>query len=127
MNDLNESLLKAHNSLESAKALLEIGFEDGAVNRTYYAYFWAVRGLLLEKDIFVKSHSGTQSKFAEHFIKTRIIPEKYGKYLGRLEDKRVLADYEVGTNFTKAEVQEMIDWTQEFLDYIKQNIEKFVL
>ena len=124
MNDLDESLLKAHDNLESAKALLEIGFEEGAVNRTYYAYFWAVRGLLLEKDIFVKSHSGTQSKFAEHFIKTGIIPEKYGKYLGRLEDKRVLADYEVGTNFTKEEVQEMIDWTQEFLDYIKQNIEK---
>ena len=124
MNDLDESLLKAHDSLESAKALLEIGFEDGAVNRTYYAYFWAVKGLLLEKDIFVKSHSGTQSKFAEYFIKTGIIPEKYGKYLGRLEDKRVLADYEFGTNFTKAEVQEMIDWTQEFLDYIKQNIEK---
>ena len=49
MNDLDESLLKAHDNLESAKALLEIGFEEGAVNRTYYAYFWAVRGLLLEK------------------------------------------------------------------------------
>ena len=127
MNDLQEALLKANDNLESAKALLEIGFEEGAVNRTYYAYFWAVRGVLLEKDIFVKSHSGTQSKFAEHFIKTGIVAEKYGKYLGRLEDKRVLADYEFDTHFSKEEVQEMIEWTQEFLDYIKQDIDKFML
>ena len=60
MNDLDESLLKAHDSLESAKALLKIGFEEGAVNRTYYAYFWAVRGLLLEKDIFVISFGYTK-------------------------------------------------------------------
>ena len=83
--------------------------------------------MLLEKDIFVKSHSGTQTKFAEHFIKTGIIPEKYGKYLGRLEDKRVLADYEVDIDFSKEDVQEMIEWTQEFLDYIKKNIDKFML
>ena len=49
MNDLEEALLKAYDNLESAKALLEIGFEEGAVNRKYYAYFWAVRGVLLEK------------------------------------------------------------------------------
>ena len=51
MNDLDESLLKAFDNLESAKTLLKSGFEEGAVNRTYYAYFWVVRRLLLEKDI----------------------------------------------------------------------------
>lgn len=38
--------------------------------------------------------------------------------------KRQNADYDLGSDFTKEEVQEMIDWTQEFLGYIKQNIEK---
>jgi uncharacterized protein (UPF0332 family) len=126
MNDLEEGLLKATDTLESAKVLLETGFESGAVNRTYYAYFWAVRGILSQKDVFVKSHTGTQTKFAEVYIKTGIIPEKYGKYLGTLEDKRTLADYEAICDFTKEEVQEMIDWTEEFLEFIKHNVEKLL-
>jgi uncharacterized protein (UPF0332 family) len=51
MNDLEEGFLKAYDKLESAKVLLETGFESGAVNRIYYAYFWAVRGILSQKDI----------------------------------------------------------------------------
>ena len=126
MNDLEEGFLKAYDTLESAKVLLETGFESGAVNRIYYAYFWAVRGLLSQKDIFVKSHTGTQTKLAEIYIKTGIIPEKYGKYLGRLEDKRTLADYEAINDFTKEEVQEMINWTEDFLTFVKENIEKLL-
>ncbi|PWK22949.1 uncharacterized protein (UPF0332 family) [Arcicella aurantiaca] len=126
MNDLEEGFLKAYDTLESAKILLETGFESGAVNRIYYAYFWAVRGLLSQKDIFVKSHTGTQTKFAETYIKTGIIPEKYGKYLGRLEDKRTLADYEAINDFTKEEVKEMISWTEDFLAFVKENIEKLL-
>ena len=49
MNDLEESLLKAHDNLESAKALLEIGFEEEAVNRTYYAYFGLSEGYYQKK------------------------------------------------------------------------------
>jgi uncharacterized protein (UPF0332 family) len=124
MNDLEEDFLKSYDILESAKVLLETGFEDGAVNRIYYAYFWAVKGLLSQKDIFVKSHSGTQAKLAETYIKTGIIPEKYGKYLGRLEDKRTLADYEAINDFTKEEVLEMINWTEEFLSFVKENVDK---
>lgn len=39
MNDLEEGFLKAYDTLESAKVLIETGFESGAVNRIYYAYF----------------------------------------------------------------------------------------
>jgi uncharacterized protein (UPF0332 family) len=124
MNDLEEDFLKVYDTLESAKYLLKGGFVEGAVNRIYYAYFYAAKSLLSHKDIYVKSHTGTQSKFAETFIKTGLIPEKYGKYLGKLEDKRQLADYESTNDFTKEDVQEMITWTEDFLEYIKQNIER---
>jgi uncharacterized protein (UPF0332 family) len=124
MDDLEEEFLKVYDTLDSAKYLLEGGFKEGAVNRIYYAYFWAAKSLLYHKNVFVKSHSGTQSKFAEIFIKTGIIPEKYGKYLGILEDKRQLADYESTNDFAKEQIEEMINWTEEFLAYIKQNIEK---
>ena len=41
-------LAKAERALASAKALLEIGDDDGAANRAYYAMFDAARAALME-------------------------------------------------------------------------------
>jgi uncharacterized protein len=80
--------------------------------------------LLFKKDIFVKSHNGVKTKFSELFIKTGIVPEKYGKNLSELMNDRQDADYDLESSFSEEEVQEMINWTEEFLDFVKENIDK---
>jgi uncharacterized protein (UPF0332 family) len=123
-SNLQNAMEKAEDFLITAKDNLMYDHLLGAVNRCYYAYFWIVRGLLFEKDVFVKSHSGVKLKFSELFIKTQIIPDKYGYYLSKLMTKRQNADYDLGSDFTKEDVEEMITWTDDFLEYIKQNIER---
>ena len=118
------AILKSEDFLETGKDDLKANHILATVNRCYYAYFWLAKALLFKKDIFVKTHNGVKSKFSELYIKTGIIPEIYGKNLAKLMDYRQEADYDLESDFTKDQVQEMIDWTQEFLDYIKQNIEK---
>ena len=53
-----------------------------------------------------------------------MIPDKYGYYLSQLMTKRQTADYDIVSNFSEEEVQEMIVWTEEFLTFVKENIEK---
>ena len=118
------AILKSEDFLETGKDDLKANHILATVNRCYYAYFWLAKALLFKKDIFVKTHNGVKSKFSELYIKTDIIPEIYGKNLAKLMDYRQEADYDLESDFTKEQVQEMINWTQEFLDYIKQNIEK---
>ena len=80
--------------------------------------------MLFEKNIFVKTHSGVKSKFSELYIKTQLVPDKYGYYLSQLMMKRQNADYDLISCFTEEEIQEMIGWTEEFLTFVKENIEK---
>ena len=65
-----------------------------------------------------------KSKFSELYIKTGIIPEIYGKHLAKLMDYRQEADYDLESSFSEEEVQEMITWTEEFLAFVKENIDK---
>jgi uncharacterized protein (UPF0332 family) len=118
------AVLKSEDFLETGKDDLKANHILATINRCYYAYFWLARALLFKKDIFVKTHNGVKSKFSELYIKTDIIPEIYGKRLAKLMDYRQNADYDLENDFTKEEVQEMINWTEEFLAFVKENIDK---
>lgn len=118
------AILKSEDFLETGKDDLKANHISATVNRCYYAYFWLAKTLLFKKDIFVKTHNGVKSKFSELYIKTEIIPEIYGKYLAKLMDYRQEADYDLESSFSEEEVQEMINWTEEFLAFVKENIDK---
>jgi uncharacterized protein (UPF0332 family) len=118
------AVLKSEDFLETGKDDLKANHISATVNRCYYAYFWLAKTLLFKKDIFVKTHNGVKSKFSELYIKTEIIPEIYGKYLAKLMDYRQEADYDLESSFSEEEVQEMINWTEEFLAFVKENIDK---
>lgn len=56
----------AHKTLDAARVLAENGFWNSAVNRLYYALFYAVNALLVLNEIQTKSHSATTSQFSHH-------------------------------------------------------------
>jgi len=76
----------ARKTFEAAKVLSENGFWNSAVNRLYYAVFYAVNALLVLNEIQTKSHSATKSQFSLHFIKTGRFDKKYGRLLSQLFD-----------------------------------------
>jgi uncharacterized protein (UPF0332 family) len=47
-------LAKARGTLSEAEKMLEYNFPNGALNRLYYACFYAATALLFSKDIFTK-------------------------------------------------------------------------
>jgi uncharacterized protein (UPF0332 family) len=54
---------------------------NSAINRLYYAAYYAVIALLLQYEHKPTTHNGAKSQFSEHFIKTKIFPEEYGKLI----------------------------------------------
>jgi uncharacterized protein (UPF0332 family) len=67
----------ARQALESAASSLEHGFYATAINRAYYAIFYAASGLLLTKGISRSKHAGIISAFREHFVKSGLIEVEY--------------------------------------------------
>lgn len=86
-------MIKAERSLNAAENELEQQNYDFCANRLYYAAFYAVSAVLINKNQFYKKHSGIRAAFHMQFIKTGILPVEYGVLYDALLRDREEADY----------------------------------
>ena len=112
----------AKKTFEAAKVLAENEFWNSAVNRLYYAVFYAVNALLVVNEIQTKSHSATKSQFSLCFVKTGKFDKKYGKLLSELFDWRQKGDYENIFDYDNASVQPLFKPVREMIELIEKEI-----
>ena len=84
---------RARETLAEARALLERGSAAGAVNRAYYAAFYAARALLATSALDSSKHSGVLAIFDRHFVLAGLIAREHGRALHDLFTERTRADY----------------------------------
>ena len=86
-------IARARATLDDADMLIEGKRWNGALNRLYYAAFYAARALLATKNLDSSRHSGVISLFQEHFVRTGSVPQETARVLPRLFEKRQTTDY----------------------------------
>jgi uncharacterized protein (UPF0332 family) len=84
---------RARETLEEARALLGEGHCHGAMNRIYYAMFYAVSALALEHGFSTSSHSQLRGYFNREFVKTGKVRVEMGRAFGLAYDNRTKGDY----------------------------------
>jgi len=77
----------------------------GAVNRFYYAAFYAARSLLALRELDSSRHSGVISLFQKHFVKPGLISTDTAKALPRAFEKRQKSDYGDFSTVTRTEAK----------------------
>jgi uncharacterized protein (UPF0332 family) len=82
-------------ALESAASNREHGFYATAINRAYYAMFYAASGLLLTKGISRGKHAGVIAAFRQRCVKSGLIETEYSELYGAVMESRISGDYEV--------------------------------
>lgn len=107
---------KAEESLASAHRESEAGSYTFAMNRLYYAVFYGVCAILLERAHSFKKHSGVRSAFHREFIKTGLLDVKYGKLYDQLFEDRQEGDYIALTSFEPEYVTFQLEQAAEFLE-----------
>jgi uncharacterized protein len=112
----------AYKTFEAANVLAETGFWNSAVNRLYYAVFYAVNALLVKNEIFTGSHTGMRTQFSLHFIKTGKLDKKYGNLLSELYDWRQKGDYDNIFDYDEASVKPLFGLVQEMIKIIELEI-----
>ena len=112
----------AYKTVDAAKVLAENGFWNSAVNRLYYAVFYAVNALLIMNNIQTKSHSASKSQFSLHFIKTGKLDKKYGKLLAELYDWRQKGDYENIFDYDSDSVKPLFAPVTDMISQIEKEI-----
>ena len=110
---------KARETFSEVDLHIENKLWNTAVNRLYYACYYAVIALLIDKDIHAQTHSGVRQMFGLHFIKTGIIDKEAGKFYTDIFDMRQTGDYDDYIDFKKEDVLELIEPANELISKIE--------
>jgi uncharacterized protein (UPF0332 family) len=113
-------MARAIETLQEAKLLNENGFWNTAVNRLYYACFYAVGALLISHEYQTQTHNGIKILFNQHFVKTGKISLEMGILFSELFDKRQKGDYSDLLNWDKNQVEALMQPTNEFVNCIEE-------
>jgi uncharacterized protein len=106
---------KAKESLLSAQDELSAGRLSFAVNRIYYACFYAVTGVLMAKNLRFKKHSGVRASFHQHLVKTGKISQDLGKFYDELFEARQRGDYFEMVFFDRGQVENWLTQAKQFV------------
>lgn len=101
-------LERADRALKVADSLVQQGYAEDAVNRIYYAVFYAVQALLYTQQLYPKTHLGAKSLFDKEFVQTGMINKTYADFYGLIFAKRFEADYQDFVAMDLTEVKKII-------------------
>ena len=115
---------KAERFLKQADEMCTLKHWDLAINRYYYACFHALHALFVANRMVAHTHDGLITLFGKEFIQTGKVDRQYGRYLARMEQLRMLADYNCTTSITEKEVYELAQPAHGLLAVVKELILK---
>ena len=96
------------------------GYYNTAVNRMYYACYYAASALLIAYGIETKSHDGVRQQLGKQMVLTGKLPAELGKFYSQLFSKRTAADYEDFICQDLETVEELLPTAQLFVKTIEQ-------
>jgi uncharacterized protein (UPF0332 family) len=130
MNDLEAEdyvsyrIQRAKNTIAEIEILIQNEFWNTAINRMYYACFYAVSALLIKHNIQTSSHSGCRQKFGQHFVQTGKVSKELARHYTELFEKRQKGDYNDFYDFGKDAVLRLYEPSKLFIIAIEELINK---
>lgn len=113
---------EARDALEEAAILLQNRKARGALNRVYYAMFYAVLALLASRQLSASKHSGAIALFHREFVKKGVIPVEVAKFLDIAFDLRNKSDYRDFVEPDLERVEELLDAAARFIGAIETGL-----
>lgn len=113
-------------TLDEAEVQIQNKYYNTAVNRMYYACYYAICALLVANNIHTKSHDGVRRMMSLHFIKTGILPTELGRYYGRLFSNRLTGDYDDFFSHDRASAGSLYPEAKVFVNTVKTLVDEWL-
>ena len=113
---------KAKETLQEVDLHINNKLWNTAVNRLYYACYYAVIALLIKNKINAQTHGGVRQMFGLHFVKNGLISKESGKFYSDIFDKRQTGDYEDFIDYSEEEVISLIEPAKQLISEINKLI-----
>ena len=111
---------RADETMEEVGLMAGHGHYNAAVNRLYYACYYAAEALLLQNHIAASTHAGVKAMLGLHFVSKGILSLTDGKTFNTLFEKRHSSDYEAFAYCDKELVDSLIPRAETFIANIKE-------
>ena len=118
---------QAEETILDAERMLQGSFSSRSItNRAYYSMFYAVLALFLKADMRIKTskHIGVISIFDKEFVLTGKIDKYYSEILHKMFNIRQKGDYKELVEIAIEEAAEHVRLANEFIEYIKNYMDK---
>jgi uncharacterized protein (UPF0332 family) len=112
----------ARQMLQVADHNLADGFYASAINRAYYAIFYAANALLATKGLSRSKHSAVIATFRQHFVKPGLIEDEYSDIYGRVMANRHVGDYEIQLTIEPSVAQDDLRDAQRFVERVERHL-----
>lgn len=112
-------LERAHETIKEAELLLTGNYYNAAINRLYYACFYAAEALLLSKGISTRTHAGVRSMLGLHFVSKGLMSIDSGKTFSVLFELRHDGDYDDFAYSDRETVEEYIPKANAFINEVE--------
>ncbi|GHV50707.1 DNA-binding protein [Bacteroidia bacterium] len=114
---------RAKETLAESDNLMKDGFYNAAVNRLYYACYYAVTALLVKNNIVAQTHQGVKQMFSLHFVANNKIDKRYSIFYGRLFNDRMSGDYDDFVQYDNAMLSIIRPQAEEFITVVEKALE----
>ena len=115
-------LAKTGEALSSAATMLETDHLVAAMNRLYYACFYAVTALLLKDGKQFARHSTVRGEFNRSYVKPGLVDQKWGDFYRDLFTDRQKGDYTPLAAFEASDVKARLAKARQFIQRIRDLI-----
>lgn len=116
----------AENMIAEVESHRNNGFYNTAVNRMYYACYYAASAMLVSLGIEVKSHDGVRQSLGQHVVLAGKLSAEQGRFYSRLFAKRSTGDYDDFVNHTLDTVDELLPQAQHFISVLKKELDNWL-
>mgnify|MGYP004467452015 FL=1 len=120
----NYRIDQAKETINVAKLCFENGHYKDAINRAYYAAFYAVKAVLALDNIDFKRHKDVVATFNRDYIASGMYEKEIGRLLSRLQKKRENSDYDDFYIASKEEAEDQIKFAEQIVMSITNKIGK---
>lgn len=112
----------AKKTFSEVRIIADNGFYNTAINRLYYACYYAVIALLLKNNIATQTHAGVKQMLGLHFVKTNILNPEFARFYAQMFNNRISGDYDDFITFDLEMIEELIPQTESFIYAIEKII-----
>lgn len=122
----NYRIGESKNTLQVAKNCLKDGFYKDAINRSYYAAFYAIKAVLALGTIDFKRHKDVVAYFNKEYVATNKFSRELGHRLATLKQLREKSDYDDFYIASKEKATEQVETATLILEDVKKYLDKIL-